>query len=100
PHLGSGGRVAVEHARKTEEIGRKLRATRMEDEGSAHAEGPTEKAGFEDHVVSRRRLAGSRGIGCGWAVGRPVVASEHERREIDLLRELEEPLQRGGPGIE
>jgi hypothetical protein len=25
---------------------------------------------------------------------------EHERREIDLTRELQEPLQCGGPGIE
>src|SRR5262249_10477690 len=52
------------------------------------------------HVVSRRGLAGGRRIRCGWAGGRPVVPSEHERREIDLMRELEEPFQCRGPGIE
>jgi hypothetical protein len=72
----------------------------MEDERPAHPEGATEKTGFEDHVVSRRGLAGPRGIGCGWGVGRPVVPSEHERGEIDLMHELEEPLQCGGPRIE
>jgi hypothetical protein len=72
----------------------------MEDESSAHSEDATEQTGFEDHVVSRRSLARSRGIGCGWAVGRPVVPSEHERGEIDLMHELKEPLQRGGPRIE
>jgi pimeloyl-ACP methyl ester carboxylesterase len=54
----------------------------------------------EDHVVSRRGLAGARGIRHGWAVGRPVVPSEHERGEIDLLRELKEPIQCRGPRIE
>src|SRR5439155_12586247 len=94
-HLGSGRRFAVPYARETEKIAGKLCATRMEDESSAHSEGATEKAGFEDHVVSRRSLAGSRGIGCGGADGRPVVPSEHEGGEIDLMRELEEPLQCG-----
>jgi hypothetical protein len=72
----------------------------MEDESSAHPEDATEKTGFEDHVVSRRSLAGSRGIGCGWAVGRPIVPSEHERCELDLMGELKEALQCGGPRIE
>ena len=72
----------------------------MEDERSPHSERSTEKTGFENHVVSRRSLDGCSGIGCGWAVGRPIVPSEYERREIDLMRELEEPLQCGGPRIE
>src|SRR5688572_2130817 len=72
----------------------------MEDEGSAHSKGSTEKAGFEDDVVSRRSLAGFRGRRCGRTVGRPVVPSERERGEVDLMRELEEALQRGGPRIE
>ena len=59
-HLGSGRRFAIPYSRESEEIARKLRAARMEDEGSAHAEDSTEKAGFEDDIVSRRRLTGSR----------------------------------------
>lgn len=72
----------------------------MEDKCSAQFEGPTEETGFEDHVVSRRSLAGPRGIGCGWAIGCPVAAREHERREIDLTCQLKEPLQCGGPRLE
>ena len=99
-HVGSGRRFFVPYARQTEQIAGELGATRMENESSAHSEGATEKTGFEDHVVSRRSLAGFRGIGCGWAVRRPVVPSEHERGEIDFMRELQEPLQCGGPGSE
>ena len=40
------------------------------------------------------------GFGCGWALGCPVVASEDEGGEIDLARELEQPPQCRGPGIE
>ena len=99
--ISAGGRrFVVPHAREAEEIAGKLRAARMEDEGSAHSEGSTEQTGFEDHVISRRSLAGSRGIGCRWAVGRPVVLSEHECGEVDFMRKLEEAFQRGGPGIE
>jgi hypothetical protein len=72
----------------------------MEDEGSAHSEGSTEKAGFEDDIVSRRSLTGSRGRGCGRASGRPVVPSERERGEVDFMRKLEESVQCGGSGIE
>src|SRR6476620_9697125 len=72
----------------------------MEDECSAHSKRSTEEAGFEDDVVSRRRLTGSRWIRCEWTLGRPVVVREHERREIDLTRQLHEPLQRSGPRIE
>src|SRR4051794_4389162 len=71
----------------------------MKDENSVHSEDATEKAGFEDDVVSRRSLARCRGSSSGMAGG-PVIRSEHERREVDLMRELEEPLQCGGPGIE
>src|SRR5262249_34995842 len=90
----------VAYAREAEEIARKLCAARMEDESSAHSKGTTEKTGFEDDVVSRRSLAGSPWIGPGLAVRRPVVPREHESSEIDLTRELKEPLQRGGPRIE
>src|SRR5688572_1647651 len=72
----------------------------MEDERPAHSEGCTEETGLEDDVVSRRRLAGSLRIGCGRTDGCPVVAREHERREVDFTRQLQEPLQCGGPGIE
>jgi hypothetical protein len=72
----------------------------MEDKGSAHPEGATEKAGFEDDIISRRSLTGPRQRRCQRAVGRPVVLSEHECREVDFMGKLEEALQRGGPGIE
>ena len=72
----------------------------MEDKCSAHSEGSAKKTGFEYHVVSGRSLAGSRGIRRGLALGRPIVTREQERREIDFARQLEEPLQRGGPWIE
>src|SRR4030095_687346 len=85
--LGSSGRV-VAYAREAEEITWKLRATRMEDECSAHSKDSAEEARFEDHVVSRRSLAGSCGIGCGWAIRRPVVAREQERGEIDFTRHV------------
>src|SRR5262249_24640911 len=99
-HLRNARPFAVAYGRETEQIARKLRATGMEDESAAHSEGATEQPGLEDHVVSRRGLAGGRRIRCGWAGGRPVVPSEHERREIDLMRELEEPFQCRGPRIE
>ena len=76
-HLG-GCRFAVAHAREAEEIARKLRAVRLQNEGPAHAKGSAEKTGLEDDVVSRRSLTGSLGVRCGRAVGRPVVAREHE----------------------
>jgi hypothetical protein len=98
--LGRGHRFAVPYAREAEEIARKLRAARMDDEGSPHSERSTEKAGFEDDIVSRRSLAGSRGRGCWRAGGRPVVLSKHERGEVDFMRELEKAVQRGGPGME
>jgi hypothetical protein len=65
----------------------------MEDEGSAHAENATEKAGFEDDIVSRRSLTGPRGVQCGRAVCRPVVLSEREHREVHFMRELDEALE-------
>ena len=98
--FGSGRRVGVTYAREPEEIARQLGAARMEDEGSAHSENSTEKTGFEDDIVPRRSLTGSRSIGCGRAGGRPVVLGEHEHREVDFVRELDEALQGRGPGIE
>jgi hypothetical protein len=72
----------------------------MDDEGSAHSQDSTEKAGLEHHIVAGRSLPGSRARRCGGAGGRPVVASERERSEIDLMRELDEALERGGPRLE
>ena len=72
----------------------------MEDEGSAHSEDSTEKAGFEDDIVPGRSLTGVRGRGFGQAGCRPVVLSEYERREIDFMRKLEEAGQCGSPWIE
>jgi hypothetical protein len=68
----------------------------MEYEGSAHSERTTEKASFEDDIVSRGSLTGSRGR----AGGRPVVPSEHERGEVDFVRKLEEASKCGGPWME
>jgi hypothetical protein len=45
-------------------------------------------------------LAGTCRRGRGLVGGRPVVAGEDERREVDFLRKLDEPGQRGGPRIE
>jgi hypothetical protein len=52
-HLGRGCRFVVSDARKAEQIARKFRVPRMEYEGSAHSERTTEKASFEDDIVSR-----------------------------------------------
>jgi hypothetical protein len=77
-HLGGGRQLAVPYAREAEEIARKLRAARMEDEGSAHSESCTKKAGFENDIVSRRGLTGSRGRGRG--------LSDHRREgEVELV---------------
>jgi hypothetical protein len=67
----------------------------MEDEGSPHAERAAEQSGLEHHVVARRRLAG-----LGRRVRGPVVLGEHERGEIDLLGELDEPVEGGPPRVE
>jgi hypothetical protein len=72
----------------------------MEDEGSVHSEDSTEKASFEDDIVSRRSPTGSRGSGCAAAGGGPVVPSEHERGEVDFMRKLDEASECGGPWIE
>ena len=72
----------------------------MEDEGSVHSEDFAEKAGFEHDIVTRRRLTGFRGVGCGLAGCRPVVPSEREGGEVDLMRKLEEAGKCGGSWIE
>src|SRR5712664_3317321 len=69
----------------------------MDDEGATHPERSAEQAGLEDDIVSRRSLTGS---GARRAARRPVVLGERERGEVDLMRELEEAFQRGGPGME
>jgi hypothetical protein len=61
----------------------------MEDEGSVHSEDSTEKAGFEDDIVTGGSLTGTRGRGCGLAGCSPVVPSECKRDEVDLMRKLE-----------
>src|SRR5205823_208333 len=66
-----------------------------EDERAPDAERAAEQPGLEHHVVARRRLAG-----LGRIRRRPVVLGEHERGEIDLLRELDEPVEGGPPGVE
>src|SRR5262249_56901412 len=97
--LGRGGRSVVPYAGQAEEIARKLRAVRMDDEGSAHSEDSTEKAGLEDDIVSRRCLSGARGRGCRRAGGRPVILSERERGQLDFTREFDAAGQGGrSPG--
>ena len=72
----------------------------MKDEGSVHSKDATEKSGFEDDIVSRRRLTGFRFRRRAWARGRPVIPREYERGKIDFMRELDEALQCGRPRIE
>ena len=72
----------------------------MQDESSAHSQYSSEKAGFKDHVISRRGLTGSGGIGRSLIVCRPIVPGKHKSGEIDLVYELEEALQCCGPRIE
>ena len=91
---GAGGRV-VAHGGQPEQVARQLRTVRVEDEGAPHAERAAEQPGLEHHVVTRRRLAG-----LGRIRRRPVVLGEHERGEIDLLGELDEPIERGPPRVE
>src|SRR5215470_4001817 len=90
-HLGRG-RLAVPDGGETEEIGRKLGAVGVEDEGATHPEGSAEQAGLEDDIVSRRGLTRLGGV--RWARARPVVPGEDERREVDLLRQLDETVER------
>src|SRR5205814_9236926 len=59
------------------------------------AERASEQPGLEHHVVTRRRLAG-----LGRIRRRPVVLGEDERGEIDLLGELDEPIEGGPPRVE
>ena len=63
PAPRQGSRLAVADAGQAEEVGRKLRAARVEDEGAAHPEGPAEQARLEDDVVARRGLTRCRGRG-------------------------------------
>ena len=95
-----GGRLSVAYRGQAEEIGRQLRASGVEDEGSAHPEHAAEEPGLEDDVVPRRGLTGVGGGGRGRVDGRPVVLREDECGEVDLVRELDEPLERRRPGIE
>jgi hypothetical protein len=57
----------------------------MEDEGTAHSEDSTEETGFEDDIISRGSLTGLRLSRWRRAVGRPIVTSEHECREVDFM---------------
>jgi hypothetical protein len=67
----------------------------VEDEGAPDTERAAEQSCLEHHVVARRRLAGLGCSRCG-----PVVLGEHERGEIDLLGELDEPVEGGAPRVE
>jgi hypothetical protein len=99
-HHGGCGRSVVAYAREAKEIGWKLRAAGMQNEGSAHSEDSTEQPGLEDNIIPRGCLT-RRGRGLSsWGVRRPVVLSERKRREIDFARQLQEPFQRAGPGTE
>jgi len=66
----------------------------VEDERAPDAERAAEQPGLEHHVVARRCLDG-----LGRIRRRPVVLGEHERSEIDLLAELDEPVERDRPGL-
>ena len=90
----AGGRVVADGG-QPEQVARQLRAVRVEDERAPDAEGAAEQPGLEDHVVARRRLAGR-----GRIRHRPVVLGEHERGEVDLLRELDEPVEGGTSRVE
>jgi len=72
----------------------------VQNENSAHSEDSAEKARLEDDIISRGCLTGRGRRRFGRGVRRPVVLSEHECREIDFARQIEEAFQRGGPGIE
>ena len=98
--IHGGGRAVVAYAREAEQISWKLGAAGVQDEGSAHSQDSAEKAGFENDIVSRRRLARHRRRLCSRAVRRPVVLSEHERRKVNFARQLEKTFQCAGPGIE
>src|ERR1051326_1284583 len=99
PHLRRGD-VPVTHGRETEEIRRQLRAIRMKDERAVHPQHTAEQTGFENDIVPGRSLPGFRSVRHLRGTRRPIILSEHECREADLLRELQKPLQRGRSGIE
>src|SRR5207247_123422 len=90
----AGGRVVADGG-QPEQVARQLRTVRVEDERAPDAERAAEQPGLEHHVVARRRLAGLGRIRRG-----PVVLGEHERGEIDLLGELDEPVEGGPPRVE
>jgi len=89
-HVGRGQGLGVAHRRHSEEIGRQLRTLGVEDERAAHAEGSAEETRLENDVVTRRCLG--RGAGIGGAA-RPVVLREDERGEVDLPRQLHQPVE-------
>ena len=90
----SCGRVVADGG-QPEQVARQLRTLRVQDERAADAERAAEESGLEHHVVARRRLAG---------LGRirrcPVVLGEHECGEVDLLGELDKPVEGGPPRVE
>ena len=90
----SGGRVVADGG-QPEQVAWQLRTVRVEDEGAPDAERAAEQSCLEHHVVARRRLAGLGRCGHG-----PIVLGEHEGGEIDLLRELDEPVEGGPPRVE
>src|SRR5205807_4317046 len=93
-NLRRAGCRVVADGGQPEQVAWQLRTVRVEDERAPDAERAAEQPGLEHHVVARRRLAGGR-IRRG-----PVVLGEHERGEIDLLGELDEPVEGGPPRVE
>src|SRR6185295_20169385 len=85
----------VANGSQPKQVARQLRTVCVEDERAPDAERAAEESGLEHDVVAWRRLAGLGRIRRG-----PVVLSEHERGEIDLLGELDEPVEGGSPGVE
>ena len=71
----------------------------MDNEGAAHTEDAAKQTRFEHDIVSGRILSGARRQGGRWAGGgRPIVPGERERGEVDFMRQLDETVQRAGPG--
>src|SRR5213079_122767 len=94
-NLRRAGSRVVPDGGQPEQVARQLRIVRVEDERAPDAEGAAEQPGLEHDVVARRRLAGLEGLRRG-----PVVLGEDERGEIDLLGELDEPVEGRPPRVE
>ena len=95
------GRFVVAYAREAEEIGRKLRAARVQDEGSAHSEDCRRKGRLRRRHCLAEMPDRAVGSGCAagcWSSSRP----ERTRTPRSRLHasSSSEAFQCGGPGIE